>query len=206
MMDLSFSHPVLSLLRNVLPVVMARFATDCARCVRKVTRKLEVKLGPETSSLGFRFALHSGPVTGGVLRGQRARFQIFGDVVNTAARIESTGRKGRIHVSTVTANLLRDADRGSWVIPREDRVLAKGIGVIQTWWLLDDKIGGGASVGIHHGSQLDTSGRFRDEQVGLVDWHTESLARFLKVVVAQQQTQVTFKESCLLYTSPSPRD
>ena len=32
------------------------------------------------SALGFRFGLHSGPVTGGVLRGQRARFQLFGDV------------------------------------------------------------------------------------------------------------------------------
>lgn len=43
-------------------------------------RALEVELGPETSALGFRFGLHSGPVTGGVLRGQRARFQLFGDV------------------------------------------------------------------------------------------------------------------------------
>ena len=55
---------------------MARFAQDCARAVKSVTRSLEVELGPETSNLDFRFGLHSGPVTGGVIRGQRARFQL----------------------------------------------------------------------------------------------------------------------------------
>lgn len=37
----------------------------------------------DTSTLGMRFGLHSGPVTAGVLRGERARFQLFGDTVNT---------------------------------------------------------------------------------------------------------------------------
>ena len=41
---------------------------------------LEVNLGPGTADLGFRFGLHSGPVTAGVIRGENARFQIFGDV------------------------------------------------------------------------------------------------------------------------------
>jgi len=51
---------------------------------------LEVELGPDTAELGMRFGLHSGPVTAGVLRGERARFQLFGDTVNTCARIETT--------------------------------------------------------------------------------------------------------------------
>ena len=61
-------------------VVMARFAHDCYTKTAVVLRHLEVELGPDTASLGIRIGLNSGPVTAGVLRGERARFQLFGDV------------------------------------------------------------------------------------------------------------------------------
>ena len=61
-------------------VVMARFASDCCARMSVVLRELEVELGPDTGSLGIRIGLNSGPVTAGVLRGERARFQLFGDV------------------------------------------------------------------------------------------------------------------------------
>jgi class 3 adenylate cyclase len=62
---------------------MARFARDCIQRLTHVTRELERSLGPDCSELKMRIGLHSGPVTAGVLQGDRARFQLFGDTVNT---------------------------------------------------------------------------------------------------------------------------
>lgn len=67
-------------------VRMVKFATDC---VQKLTELLATelvsRLGPDTGKLCMRFGLHSGQVTAGVLRGEKARFQVFGDTVNTAS-------------------------------------------------------------------------------------------------------------------------
>jgi class 3 adenylate cyclase len=87
-------------------VVMARFANAILKQIHKLTRTLEVTLGPDTGDLTLRIGLHSGPVTAGVLRGERARFQLFGDTVNTAARMEQTGRKDKIQISQATADYL----------------------------------------------------------------------------------------------------
>lgn len=63
------------------------------------------------------------------------RFQLFGDTVNTASRMESNGQKGRIHVSQSTADLLIAAGKRDWVRAREDKIQAKGKGLLQTYWV-----------------------------------------------------------------------
>ena len=114
---------------------MVRFArTTCVR-IQQLTMALESQLGPGTADLGMRFGLHSGPVTAGVLRGQKARFQLFGDTMNMAARIESHRLKNKIHISEATAEILVASGKGNWLIAREEKVHAKGKGSLQTYWV-----------------------------------------------------------------------
>lgn len=114
---------------------MCKFARISLMKINHLTKLLEKKLGPGTADLGARIGLHSGPVTAGVLRGQKARFQLFGDTMNMAARMESNGQKNKVHLSADTAKLLIDSGLADRVIQRADLVDCKGKGLVQTYWL-----------------------------------------------------------------------
>lgn len=177
-------------------VRMARFARDCLQAMKHRLERLEPHLGPDTTELGMRFGLHSGAVTAGVLRGDRARFQLFGDSVNTCARIETTGQRNRVHLSEQTANLLVEAGKESWVIPREDKVEAKGKGLLTTYWLtMDDSLSddtGRMANNITDSITFDSTvssgirGDLSPRDRRLVDWHVELLSQTLKQIQAQR--------------------
>eukprot|EP00980_Cylindrotheca_fusiformis_P025951 scaffold14981_cov90-Cylindrotheca_fusiformis.AAC.1 len=121
-------------------LVACKFAQACLKKMKEVTLKLEVTLGPDTGDLDLRTGIHSGQVTAGVLRGERSRFQLFGDTMNTASRMEHTGERNRIQLSQATADLLKAADLGQWIIPRVSKIFVKGKGDMQTYWLRKSKV------------------------------------------------------------------
>jgi hypothetical protein len=172
-------------------VVMARFARDCVSEHLILTKKLEVKLGPDTGDLRLRISLHSGPITAGVLLGKRSRFQLFGDTVNTCARMERAGDGNQIHTSEETAKLLMAAGKGNWVREREDLVHLKGKGAMKTFWLSTKNRSQDTNP---NSSSPRNSQHFREgtltdldsKTTRLVDWNVESLIRVIKQIVARR--------------------
>ena len=86
--------------------------------------------------LELRIGIASGPVVGGVIGGQRILFDLWGDTVNTAARMQTSGIPGRIQVAASTMQLT------SGLFEFEERVVdVKGLGRL-TVYLLEDHVRG----------------------------------------------------------------
>ncbi len=113
------------------------------------------------------------------MRGEKSRFQLFGDTVNTAARIESTGMRDKIHLSASTAEQLIQAGKPNWVEPRDTKVEAKGKGKLQTYWLVMSASSASKSnndrkllSGNNSASSLKLSGAYSDDEgSGSFDGH-----------------------------------
>lgn len=174
--------------------IMARFAWECMAKMYEITCDLESQLGPECLELKLRVGLHSGPVTGGVLRGDRARFQLFGDTVNTASRMESTGAAGKVHLSSATADALKESGKESWFVRREDLVEAKGKGSMQTYWLRVTEGRSSETASTTKNSDCCTGGIIFEKSVSNIDekpadfvgWMVNLLQGYLRDIVTKR--------------------
>jgi class 3 adenylate cyclase len=110
---------------------LARLALDMRRYLAQRNKDAQVKFQ-------FRIGINSGPVIGGVIGTKKFVYDVWGDAVNLASRMESHGLPGKIQVTQTCYARLKER----FVFSERGLIKIKGRGELQTWFLEDEREGG----------------------------------------------------------------
>lgn len=109
---------------------------DHARAIALLALEMVEAAAPggscEDLGLQLRIGINSGPVVAGVIGQRKFLYDLWGDSVNVASRMESGGTPGRIQVARQTFELLKN----EFELEPRGTITVKGVGELETWYLL----------------------------------------------------------------------
>jgi guanylate cyclase len=103
----------------------AHALADLALAIRDHTESNEV----QGRRISFRIGINSGPVVAGIIGQKKFTYDLWGDSVNTASRMESHGVGGKIQISELTYGILQD----DFVCEPRGEIEVKGKGRVAVW-------------------------------------------------------------------------
>lgn len=118
-----------------LPVIREDHAEACANAALEFLEALRIFNRRHQLDWQIRVGLNSGPVVAGIIGTRKFAYDLWGDTVNIAARMESHGQPGKVHVSAATKALLE----GKFTFEPVGRVEIKNVGPMETFFLSPKK-------------------------------------------------------------------
>jgi len=107
---------------------LARMGLDMLHCVKQLRAESGL-------NINIRVGIASGPVTAGVIGTRKFSYDVWGDPVNLASRLEGLATPGRILICPTCHEKLGDA----FEFERRGHVDIKGLGAQETWYLVGER-------------------------------------------------------------------
>jgi class 3 adenylate cyclase/HAMP domain-containing protein len=124
-----------------VPLPHTHHAEAVAEMGLAIIRKVRTFSEQSNLNINVRVGIHTGHVVAGVIGQKRFIYDLWGDTVNTASRMESSGEAGRVHISEAMYEaLVKTQAETLFIMQERGEIEVKGKGKMRTYFLVDETI------------------------------------------------------------------